>query len=66
MIYMRQPYRRLPKLIGRAGGGSIRLWLYCVMALPWLRFVGDVAKMIGYPLGWRWRLKHKPPDWRGE
>ena len=64
LIYMRQPYRRLPTLIRRMGGGSIGLWLFCMAALPWLRFVGDLAKMIGYPLGWSWRLRHKPPDWR--
>jgi hypothetical protein len=25
---------------------------------------GDVAKMIGYPVGWWWRLRHRPPNWR--
>jgi hypothetical protein len=32
--------------------------------VPVIRVVGDVAKMIGYPVGWWWRLKHKPQDWR--
>ena len=66
LVYLRQPYRRLPTVIQRAGGASSGLWLYCILALPWLRFVGDLAKMLGYPLGWRWRWQHKPPDWRGE
>lgn len=65
-IYLRQPYRRLPTVIRRVGGASAGLWLYCVFMIPWLRVVGDLAKMIGYPLGWFWRLKVHPPDWRAD
>ncbi len=65
-IYLRAPYRRLPTLISRAGGGSLRLWLYAIIAIPWLRFLGDLAKIVGYPIGWRWRLKHRPPSWRAD
>jgi hypothetical protein len=29
--------------------------------VPAVRLVGDVAKMIGYPVGVFWRLRHGPP-----
>jgi glycosyltransferase involved in cell wall biosynthesis len=29
-----------------------------VLWVPVIRITGDVAKMIGYPVGWFWRLKH--------
>lgn len=32
--------------------------------LPIVRFVGDVAKMLGYPIGVWWRWRHQPPNWR--
>lgn len=32
--------------------------------IPLIRVVGDVAKMLGYPVGWWWRLRHQPPDWK--
>lgn len=28
--------------------------------IPIIRFVGDVAKMLGYPVGLLWRLRHRP------
>lgn len=28
--------------------------------IPIIRFVGDIAKMLGYPVGIVWRLRHKP------
>ena len=62
-VYLRVPYRRLPTVI-RRGGGTAGQWPYAIIAIPWLRFIGDLAKMIGYPVGWRWRLKHRPPPWR--
>ena len=65
-IYLRSAYLRLPTIIRRAGGESIGLWFYCIVMIPWLRFLGDLAKMIGYPPGWLWRLKHRPPSWRAE
>ena len=63
-IYLAGPYRRLPVLLRRGGLNSPAVWLYCIAAMPWIRLVGDVAKMIGYPVGWRWRLRRRPPDWR--
>jgi glycosyltransferase involved in cell wall biosynthesis len=55
------PYRRLLRQWGAlpAGGKLIAaLWV------PVIRVAGDVAKMIGYPVGIAWRLKNHPPDWR--
>jgi glycosyltransferase involved in cell wall biosynthesis len=54
--YTLQPYRRL--------GRALRplAWhqrLYAIALVPAIRLVGDVAKMIGYPAGWAWRLRHR-------
>lgn len=35
-----------------------------VALLPVLRIWGDVAKMVGFPAGWLWRLRNRPPTWR--
>jgi hypothetical protein len=32
--------------------------------IPVMRVVGDIAKMLGYPVGLWWRWRHRPPDWR--
>jgi len=48
------PYRRLP---GLWGGLSILEKLQAVLWVPVIRITGDIAKMIGYPAGWRWRLE---------
>src|SRR5690606_8117251 len=68
-VYLRQPYRRLRYVLGEAARvGTVRVTLRsnleAVALIPIIRVVGDVAKMIGYPVGWWWRLKHKPPNWR--
>ncbi len=63
-VYLRQPYRRLPAVINRAPDRSLPAWFVCIALIPLLRLTGDVAKMIGYPVGWRWRLQRRPPDWR--
>ncbi len=67
--YLRAPYQRLPVVLQAAAErGAIQLspaaWLQAVLWVPIIRATGDVAKMIGYPAGWAWRLKHRPPDWR--
>lgn len=31
--------------------------------IPIIRLVGDVAKMLGYPVGLWWRWQHRPSDW---
>ncbi len=63
-IYLRQPYRRLPTIMARLDNASTLDWLYAALLIPVIRVVGDVAKMLGYPVGWGWRLRHRPPDWR--
>ena len=63
--YLYLPCRRLPAVMRRAPERAWHVWLYCIVMIPLIRFSGDVAKMIGYPVGWRWRLARRPPDWRG-
>ncbi len=53
LAYLRLPLRRLwPRLAGLALGARVQALAY----LPIIRVVGDVAKMVGYPVGvaWRW------------
>ena len=52
-FYLQRPYRRLwpaLKAYGLWDQASAVLWV------PVIRVVGDVAKMMGYPVGMRWRL----------
>jgi glycosyltransferase involved in cell wall biosynthesis len=51
------PYRHLWPLL-RPLGWSERL--QAILWVPVIRVTGDVAKMIGYPVGWLWRLRHLP------
>ncbi len=56
-------WRRLACLgseLSRAQKLQAALWT------PVIRVTGDVAKMIGYPVGlwWRWRHRTQLPDWR--
>jgi hypothetical protein len=63
---VRRPYQRLAQLWRQAPGRSAGALLKAVALVPVIRAVGDVAKMLGYPAGVRWRLKHRPPsppDW---
>ena len=63
-VYLYQPYRRLPILMRRAEDSSAATLLYCMIMIPALRLLGDLAKMLGYPRGRWWRRRHRPPDWR--
>ncbi len=55
LAYCRAPYRRLwPQL--RAMTPLARL--QAVLLVPLIRAVGDIAKMLGYPVGWAWRLRN--------
>lgn len=54
--YLYRPYRRLwPSLGGMAAWDRVS----ALVLVPVIRLVGDVAKMIGYPVGlwWRWRRR---------
>jgi hypothetical protein len=69
LVYVRQPYRRLRTVLREAAEmNHLRVTLlsnlYAIALVPVIRIVGDIAKMIGYPIGWVWRLKNNPPDWR--
>ena len=58
------PYRRLlPAIRSFSFADQLR----AVLWVPLIRLTGDVAKMIGYPVGlvWRLRYRHEIPDWRG-
>lgn len=48
------PWRRLARL---RGGLSLAQKVQATLWVPLIRVIGDVAKMIGYPVGlwWRWR-----------
>lgn len=63
-VYLYQPYRRLPHILKSRSDTSLMTWLYCIFMIPVIRVVGDIAKMIGYPVGLRWRRANNPPDWR--
>lgn len=63
VVYLAAPYRRLPAVMRRSNRNSPADWLKVSLLIPVIRVVGDVAKMLGYPVGWRWRLKNQPPNW---
>lgn len=63
-VYVAQPYRRLPTLMQDSPNQSVLAWLYVIVMIPVIRVVGDIAKMLGYPVGWKWRLENRPPNWR--
>ncbi len=53
-LYTRRPYQRLwPLLAGHSFTDALR----AAMLVPIIRLVGDIAKMIGYPVGLTWRLR---------
>lgn len=62
--YLYAPYRRLLWVLRAMTGIGWMGKLYAVALVPVLRVVGDVAKMIGYPVGVYWRLRRHPPNWR--
>jgi len=57
--YTATPYRRLWPLLAPYGPWDR---LQALLLVPIIRVVGDVAKMVGYPVGlaWRWRKRHRP------
>jgi hypothetical protein len=48
------PYRRLPGLWSSL---SVLEKVQAILWVPVIRITGDIAKMIGYPVGWQWRLE---------
>jgi hypothetical protein len=64
LVYTATPYRRLMSML--SGYGFLER-LSAVLLVPVIRVVGDVAKMIGYPVGlaWRWQNRDRPElHWR--
>ncbi len=56
-LYLKRPYRRLqPRLRDLNRSGQ----LTALGSVPIIRLIGDIAKMIGYPVGVWWRIKHRP------
>jgi glycosyltransferase involved in cell wall biosynthesis len=54
LAYVRRPLQRLrTRLAGLSAGEAA----YAVILVPLIRLVGDVAKMLGYPVGVWWRLR---------
>ena len=64
VAYLGPLYRRLPAVLRRLPdltlSGRLRAWLW----VGPLRMYGDLAKMLGYPVGWFWRWRAQPPNWR--
>ncbi len=52
-----RPWQRLTRLWG---GLSLVERLQAFLLVPLIRVTGDVAKMIGYPVGLWWRWRHRP------
>lgn len=56
--YCRRPAERLwPATYGWRLPARLRAFAL----IPLIRLVGDIAKMAGYPVGVRWRLRERPP-----
>ena len=54
--YLYGPYRRL---VPGLAGACARHKAQALLLVPLIRLVGDVAKMLGYPVGVWWRLRHR-------
>jgi len=54
-VYCRAPYRRLRlHLPALSATGRVK----AIVLVPVIRVAGDIAKMLGYPAGWAWRLRY--------
>jgi GT2 family glycosyltransferase len=54
--YTYRPYRRLWPMLKGLSPGQVA---YALALVPLIRLVGDVAKMVGYPVGVLWRLRRQ-------
>jgi glycosyltransferase involved in cell wall biosynthesis len=59
VAYIRTPYRRLFRALRAPAKAPLGTVLYACALVPCIRVVGDVAKMVGYPVGLAWRLRHR-------
>lgn len=63
--YLATPYRRLAAVMRRLPFSPSWLdWLKAGLWIPLIRVTGDIAKMLGYPVGLNWRRHNHPPEWR--
>lgn len=61
VAYCRRPAERF---VGFSAGWPVGARLAGLTLIPAIRVWGDLAKLIGYPVGVRWRLTHRPPSHR--
>jgi len=57
LFMMWRPLRRLRPWLG---GVSLREQILLLAWVPVIRVTGDLAKMLGYPVGVIWRYRHRP------
>lgn len=64
LAYVRRPYQRLWALAAQSSGGTLQRFSRAAAWVPLIRLAGDAAKMVGYPVGVRWRLtgRHRQHD----
>ena len=55
LAYCRTPYRRLRAYLTPLSPVER---FQAILSVPVIRAVGDIAKMLGYPAGWAWRLRN--------
>ena len=55
-IYLRQPYHRLPQ-VPAFESMTLGQKLHAAALIPLIRVTGDIAKMLGYPVGLLWRAR---------
>ncbi|MGQ9627802.1 MAG: glycosyltransferase [Anaerolineae bacterium] len=58
-LYLRRPYRRL---FAMTAGSPFKEQFEAALWVPLIRVCGDFAKMLGYPVGWLWRLRNLHRD----
>lgn len=59
VLYIRRPILRLWQM---TENWPVERRLRALLMLPYLRLVGDIAKLTGYPAGLRWRLQRRKRD----
>lgn len=62
IYYCWRPWQRLTEVGASLSGGQR---LYAALLVPGIRAVGDIAKMVGYPVGlwWRWQNRSRHEIW---
>lgn len=56
-LYLKRPYQRLMALRGELNPIGL---IKAIGWVPVIRVAGDIAKMLGYPIGRWWRKRHAP------